>query len=245
MRRRCWCEKRAGAGPWRLAFLVALGIGLHNLGEGLAIGSAYVLGELSDEERQQVEQHLVESPEARQEVAAIRETTGLLRQALDAFFETTCRHVTGEVDVELFKGRATPLRVRAARSLYSEDLATFGESTDFDQADSLRLSDVQPDPGQGLWDQGIEGSEGPGPDAVLEALEPERRDDDEAPAGRPHVWNEHLSQIDDGEQVHLHRSPEVVDGLELDEPRLRDPCVVHDAPEATVTCALYLVACLS
>jgi ZIP family zinc transporter len=33
-----------GAGPWRLALLVALGIGLHNLGEGLAIGSAYAIG---------------------------------------------------------------------------------------------------------------------------------------------------------------------------------------------------------
>jgi len=30
-----------------LAWLIALGIGLHNLGEGLAIGSAYVLGELT------------------------------------------------------------------------------------------------------------------------------------------------------------------------------------------------------
>jgi ZIP family zinc transporter len=31
----------------RLAFLIALGIGLHNLGEGLAIGSAYAIGELA------------------------------------------------------------------------------------------------------------------------------------------------------------------------------------------------------
>ncbi len=31
----------------RLAFLVALGIGLHNLGEGLAIGSAYAIGSLA------------------------------------------------------------------------------------------------------------------------------------------------------------------------------------------------------
>jgi len=30
-----------------IAWLIALGIGLHNLGEGLAIGSAYVLGEMS------------------------------------------------------------------------------------------------------------------------------------------------------------------------------------------------------
>jgi zinc transporter ZupT len=40
-------EAGAGAGPWRLAFLVALGIGLHNLGEGLAIGSAYSIGSLA------------------------------------------------------------------------------------------------------------------------------------------------------------------------------------------------------
>ena len=32
---------------WRAAFLVALGIGLHNLGEGLAIGSAYAIGSLA------------------------------------------------------------------------------------------------------------------------------------------------------------------------------------------------------
>lgn len=35
------------SGAFRLAFLVALGIGLHNLGEGLAIGSAYAIGSLA------------------------------------------------------------------------------------------------------------------------------------------------------------------------------------------------------
>ena len=40
-------EKNAGAGAWRLAFLIALGIGLHNLGEGLAIGSSYAIGSLA------------------------------------------------------------------------------------------------------------------------------------------------------------------------------------------------------
>ncbi len=45
--RRRATEKQAGASPWRLAFLVALGIGLHNLGEGLAIGSAYAVGSLA------------------------------------------------------------------------------------------------------------------------------------------------------------------------------------------------------
>jgi zinc transporter, ZIP family len=37
----------AGASPMRLATLVAVGIGLHNLGEGLAIGSAYANGALA------------------------------------------------------------------------------------------------------------------------------------------------------------------------------------------------------
>ena len=32
---------------YRAALLVALGIGLHNLGEGLAIGSAYAVGSLA------------------------------------------------------------------------------------------------------------------------------------------------------------------------------------------------------
>jgi zinc transporter, ZIP family len=40
-------QEAGEAGPWRLAFLVALGIGLHNLGEGLAIGSAYAIGSLA------------------------------------------------------------------------------------------------------------------------------------------------------------------------------------------------------
>jgi ZIP family zinc transporter len=37
----------AAAIGYRAAFLVALGIGLHNLGEGLAIGSAYAVGSLA------------------------------------------------------------------------------------------------------------------------------------------------------------------------------------------------------
>ncbi len=36
-----------GGGGLRLALLIAIGIGLHNLGEGLAIGSAYAVGELA------------------------------------------------------------------------------------------------------------------------------------------------------------------------------------------------------
>ena len=42
-------EKRraAGAGAFRLSLMVAIGIGLHNFGEGLAIGSAYAVGSLA------------------------------------------------------------------------------------------------------------------------------------------------------------------------------------------------------
>jgi zinc transporter ZupT len=47
LRRRRDSERGAGASGMRLAFLVALGIGLHNLGEGLAIGSAYAIGSLA------------------------------------------------------------------------------------------------------------------------------------------------------------------------------------------------------
>jgi zinc transporter, ZIP family len=45
-RRKKQAENGVGA-AWRAAFLVALGIGLHNLGEGLAIGSAYAVGSLA------------------------------------------------------------------------------------------------------------------------------------------------------------------------------------------------------
>ena len=38
---------RAGAGGARLALLIAIGIGLHNLGEGIAIGSSYAVGALA------------------------------------------------------------------------------------------------------------------------------------------------------------------------------------------------------
>jgi zinc transporter, ZIP family len=37
----------AGSRGLQLALMIAIGIGLHNLGEGLAIGSAYAVGELA------------------------------------------------------------------------------------------------------------------------------------------------------------------------------------------------------
>ena len=40
-------RRSEAAGRLTLAYMIALGIGLHNLGEGLAIGAAYVVGEAS------------------------------------------------------------------------------------------------------------------------------------------------------------------------------------------------------
>jgi ZIP family zinc transporter len=40
-------SRRAEASGYRLALMIATGIGLHNLGEGLAIGSAYAVGSLA------------------------------------------------------------------------------------------------------------------------------------------------------------------------------------------------------
>jgi zinc transporter ZupT len=45
--RRRITQPAGAASGWVLAVLIAVGIGLHNFGEGLAIGSAFALGELS------------------------------------------------------------------------------------------------------------------------------------------------------------------------------------------------------
>jgi argininosuccinate synthase len=59
-----------------------------------------------------------------------------LRESLDAFFAHATRHVTGSVQVKLYKGSATALSARSPWSLYSEDLATFGHSASFEHKDS-------------------------------------------------------------------------------------------------------------
>jgi len=58
------------------------------------------------------------------------------RRAMDALFAEATRFVTGEVRVRLFKGTATAVSAKSPHSLYSEDLATFGQSASFDHADS-------------------------------------------------------------------------------------------------------------
>jgi zinc transporter, ZIP family len=47
LRNRGQRDEASGAAGLKLALLVAVGIGLHNLGEGLAIGSAYAIGSLA------------------------------------------------------------------------------------------------------------------------------------------------------------------------------------------------------
>ncbi|HKX46342.1 MAG TPA: argininosuccinate synthase, partial [Planctomycetota bacterium] len=59
-----------------------------------------------------------------------------LREALDAFFRSATARCTGEVTVELHKGRATALAATSPHALYDEGLATFGAGGGYDQADS-------------------------------------------------------------------------------------------------------------
>ncbi|HEY7514328.1 MAG TPA: argininosuccinate synthase [Vicinamibacteria bacterium] len=59
-----------------------------------------------------------------------------LREALAAFVDETEKEVTGEVRVRLFKGRAEAVGRRSPRSLYRQDLATFGEGMAYDHNDA-------------------------------------------------------------------------------------------------------------
>jgi len=58
-----------------------------------------------------------------------------LREALSAFVDVTQEHVTGSVKLRLYKGNLMNASVTSPYSLYSEDIATFGESN-YDQMDS-------------------------------------------------------------------------------------------------------------
>jgi argininosuccinate synthase len=58
-----------------------------------------------------------------------------LREALSAFTDKLQERVTGKVRLKLYKGNMINAGVWSANSLYSEEIATFGES-DYDQKDS-------------------------------------------------------------------------------------------------------------
>ena len=59
-----------------------------------------------------------------------------LREALDAFVKETQQTVTGEVKLKLYKGNLINAGVTSPYSLYSEEIATFGEDEVYDQKDS-------------------------------------------------------------------------------------------------------------
>jgi len=56
-----------------------------------------------------------------------------LREALSAFVTKTQEHVTGEVKLKLYKGNMINAGVTSPYSLYSEEIATFGEENVYDQ----------------------------------------------------------------------------------------------------------------
>jgi argininosuccinate synthase len=57
-----------------------------------------------------------------------------LREALGAFVDETEKEVTGEVRIRLYKGQADAVGRRSPRSLYRQDLATFGQGMAYDHA---------------------------------------------------------------------------------------------------------------
>jgi len=59
-----------------------------------------------------------------------------LREALSAFVAKTQEHVTGKVRIKLYKGNMIKAGAWSDWSLYSEEIATFGEDHVYDQKDS-------------------------------------------------------------------------------------------------------------
>ena len=56
-----------------------------------------------------------------------------LREALSAFVSKTQEHVTGKVRIKLYKGNMIKAGAWSDWSLYSEEIATFGEDNVYDQ----------------------------------------------------------------------------------------------------------------
>ena len=59
-----------------------------------------------------------------------------LREALSAFVQKTQEHVTGKVKLKLYKGNIIKAGAWSKWSLYSEEIATFGEDNVYDQKDA-------------------------------------------------------------------------------------------------------------
>ena len=60
-----------------------------------------------------------------------------LREALDAFVDSTQGPVTGTVCLKLYKGNVIPAGRKSPFSLYREDFATFGQESVYDQSDAM------------------------------------------------------------------------------------------------------------
>ena len=63
-------------------------------------------------------------------------TTKICGEALSAFVDKTQETVTGKVRLKLYKGNIIKAGVWSDYSLYSEEIATFGEDNVYNQADS-------------------------------------------------------------------------------------------------------------
>ena len=79
-----------------------------------------------------------------------------LRKALSAFVTETQKNVTGTVKLKLYKGNVIKAGIWSPKSLYSEEIATFGES-DYNQADATGFINLWglPTKVQAMLDQGL------------------------------------------------------------------------------------------
>ena len=79
-----------------------------------------------------------------------------LREALSAFVTATQKNVTGSVKLKLYKGNIIKAGVTSPYSLYSENIATFGES-DYDQAQAAGFINLWglPTQVQALMEKGL------------------------------------------------------------------------------------------
>lgn len=59
-----------------------------------------------------------------------------LREALCAFVDKTSESVNGDVKLKLYKGNIIPAGISSPNTLYSEQIASFGEDDSYDQNDS-------------------------------------------------------------------------------------------------------------
>ena len=59
-----------------------------------------------------------------------------MREAINAFVDSTQQDLTGTVKVKLYKGNAIPVASKSDYSLYSEEFATFSKDEVYDHKDA-------------------------------------------------------------------------------------------------------------